>query len=96
MTKRLYSSHSHPILPRLILAAVIALVALPASAAAQHFGRNKVQYDKFDFKFLLPALRHLLLPGEAARPRACGFPSGGRPLSRRWPPLTSRGRGALR
>ena len=30
----------------------LALVCLPAATSAQYFGRNKVQFDKFDFKVL--------------------------------------------
>ncbi len=32
--------------------ALVALVALPAVAEAQYFGRNRVQYAKFDFKII--------------------------------------------
>ncbi|MFV2007099.1 MAG: BamA/TamA family outer membrane protein [Longimicrobiales bacterium] len=32
--------------------AVLVLLALPTQVAAQYFGRNKVQYDNFDFKIL--------------------------------------------
>ena len=40
------------------------LACLPASAPAQYFGRNKVQYRTFDFQILQDrALRPLLLPG---------------------------------
>ncbi len=35
-----------------LLAAVLGLIAIPAQAEAQYFGRNKVQYDRFDFKIL--------------------------------------------
>ena len=37
-------------LPAAITAAVLLL--LPAAASAQYFGRNKVQYDAFDFEVL--------------------------------------------
>ena len=80
MTKRSLS-HSYAILPRLFLAAVITLVALPGSAAAQHFGRNKVQYDKFDFKIL--ATEHFDIyyyPAEAAAATEAG--ADGRALVR--------------
>jgi hypothetical protein len=35
-----------------VLLAVIAGIGAPASASAQYFGRNKVQFDKFDFRVL--------------------------------------------
>ena len=35
-----------------LLAAILGLAAVPAQAEAQYFGRNKVQYDRFDFKIL--------------------------------------------
>ncbi|TVP75911.1 MAG: peptidase S9 [Gemmatimonadales bacterium] len=35
-----------------ILLAVLAVTSLPATLEAQYFGRNKVQYDQFDFKVL--------------------------------------------
>ncbi len=39
--------------PAMLLALLGALViALPASGGAQYFGRNKVQYEKFDFRIL--------------------------------------------
>ncbi len=41
---------------RLAMAGALALLAsLPASASAQYFGRNKVQYEEFDFKVLTTA-----------------------------------------
>ena len=41
---------------RAAVAGVLALLAsLPASASAQYFGRNKVQYEEFDFKVLTTA-----------------------------------------
>jgi len=40
------------ILPAAFLLAVAALVGAPGTAQAQYFGRNKVQYDEFDFKVL--------------------------------------------
>ncbi len=36
----------------LVLFAALALLCSPAPAEAQYFGRNKVQYDKFDFEVL--------------------------------------------
>ena len=33
-------------------AAILSLVALPGPASGQYFGRNKVQYETFDFKIL--------------------------------------------
>ena len=42
-------------LPRGLLAALLLVAtatALPASVSAQYFGRNKVQYETFDFKIL--------------------------------------------
>ncbi|HEY8468861.1 MAG TPA: hypothetical protein VIL18_04420, partial [Longimicrobiales bacterium] len=42
--------------PRRLLAAlaslVLAAVLFPGQASAQYFGRNKVQYDRFDFRVL--------------------------------------------
>jgi Tol biopolymer transport system component len=35
---------------RVIVAALAMIAAIPADAAAQYFGRNKVQYEKFDFR----------------------------------------------
>src|SRR5678815_3407197 len=35
-----------------LLAAALAAAAFPAPAAAQYFGRNKVQYETFDFRIL--------------------------------------------
>ena len=32
--------------------AALVLLALPTQVAAQYFGRNKVQYDNFDFRIL--------------------------------------------
>ncbi|HUP19272.1 MAG TPA: BamA/TamA family outer membrane protein [Gemmatimonadota bacterium] len=37
---------------RAVLMTVGALLILPAPAASQYFGRNKVQYEKFDFEIL--------------------------------------------
>ena len=37
---------------RLITAGLVLAFALPGSAAAQYFGRNKVMYAKFDFKII--------------------------------------------
>ncbi|HEY7479291.1 MAG TPA: BamA/TamA family outer membrane protein [Gemmatimonadales bacterium] len=36
----------------MVLVATLAGLALPLPAAAQYFGRNKVQYDRFDFQVL--------------------------------------------
>ena len=42
--------------PRVAVAGALALLAsLPAPATAQYFGRNKVQYEQFDFKVLTTA-----------------------------------------
>ncbi len=38
--------------PILLIAALLLVAAPSAPAEAQYFGRNKVQYDKFDFKVL--------------------------------------------
>ena len=38
--------------PLLVLAAALILPALPSEATAQYFGRNKVQFDDFDFSIL--------------------------------------------
>ncbi len=41
--------------PRILLAALllaVSVTAIPASVSAQYFGRNKVQYETFDFKIL--------------------------------------------
>jgi hypothetical protein len=43
------SSHRHPSLSVLLLSL---LLPVPASLEAQYFGRNKVQYESFDFKVL--------------------------------------------
>ena len=52
----------------------------PSPAAAQYFGRNKVQYEKFDFRVLeTAALRHPLLPGRGSRP-----PSDAARMAERW------------
>ena len=42
---------------RLVAAAgtLVLLASIPASASAQYFGRNKVQYEEFDFKVLTTA-----------------------------------------
>jgi hypothetical protein len=37
---------------RLVVAALVLLLGMPTVAAAQYFGRNKVQYRSFDFKIL--------------------------------------------
>lgn len=37
---------------RLVVAALVLLLGAPTAAAAQYFGRNKVQYRSFDFKIL--------------------------------------------
>ena len=37
---------------RIAAAAAVLLLALPAASSAQYFGRNKVQYEQFDFKVL--------------------------------------------
>ena len=39
-------------LPAVALLAAVALTAMPTSASAQYFGRNKVQFDDFDFRIL--------------------------------------------
>ena len=39
-------------LPAVALLAAVALTAMPTSASAQYFGRNKVQFDDFDFQVL--------------------------------------------
>jgi hypothetical protein len=38
--------------PRLLRVALLSLAALPLVSQAQYFGRNKVQYDRFDFRVL--------------------------------------------
>ena len=37
---------------RMVAAALVLGFALPGSAAAQYFGRNKVMYAKFNFKII--------------------------------------------
>ena len=44
------SAPKHGLLASLLL--VLSVAALPASVSAQYFGRNKVQYETFDFKIL--------------------------------------------
>ena len=39
-------------LSKIILAIIVILIALPETAFAQYFGRNKVQYKDFDFQVL--------------------------------------------
>ena len=39
-------------LPLMVVAGMLALLSVPAVASAQYFGRNKVQFDDFDFKVL--------------------------------------------
>ena len=39
-------------LPAVALLAAVALTAMPTAASAQYFGRNKVQFDDFDFQVL--------------------------------------------
>src|SRR5580765_65196 len=39
-------------LRNVVAALVLVLACLPATAAAQYFGRNKVQYRSFDFQIL--------------------------------------------
>lgn len=52
---------------RFVAALGLALVALPAPAEAQYFGRNKVQYDDFDFKIIrTPHFDFHFYPEEAA------------------------------
>jgi Tol biopolymer transport system component len=54
----MFHSRSHPSdsgAPRSFLIALVSalsVAALPASLSAQYFGRNKVQYETFDFKIL--------------------------------------------
>jgi Tol biopolymer transport system component len=60
-------------LTRLVLAIVAACVLTPTSAAAQYFGRNKVQYRTFDFRVL--ATEHFdvyYYPEEAEAARIAG------------------------
>jgi len=40
------------VLNRVAVAALAALLLAPSPAGAQYFGRNKVQYDRFDFRIL--------------------------------------------
>ena len=54
MTRLLASVFSSPRIRRTVaaLAACAAVLTLPLPASAQYFGRNKVQYETFDFKVL--------------------------------------------
>ena len=59
-------------LRKIALAAAL-VFTMHASLDAQYFGRNKVQYEQFDFKVLTTrALRHLLLPRRGSRGAARG------------------------
>ncbi|HEX5829898.1 MAG TPA: basic secretory protein-like protein [Gemmatimonadaceae bacterium] len=50
----------------LLVGVLAALVAFPATTDAQYFGRNKVQYDQFDFKVLsTPHFNVLFYPAES-------------------------------
>ena len=71
-------------LAAVLLGSAVAFVASASPASAQYFGRNKVQYEAFDWQVLRTApLRHLLLlrraPIGRRSPRA--WPSGGTPAS---------------
>ena len=48
LTGQMRRTHFH----RALLVALVALLCLPSAAAAQYFGRNKVQYRTFDFQIL--------------------------------------------
>jgi hypothetical protein len=41
---------------------ILAAFGVVPAASAQYFGRNKVQYETFDFKVLDRALQYPLLP----------------------------------
>src|SRR2546428_13537962 len=69
------------------LPAATASVALPPAAAAQYFGRNKVQYGSFDFEVLKTDHFDVYhYPAERAAAEQAGRPAG------RWDRRPSKGR----
>ena len=77
---------------------VLGLTALPSPAHAQYFGRNKVQYENFDFRVL--KTQHFdiyFYPGEkaAAAVKRPAWRSAGTPACRAFSTTSSSGRQPL-